>query len=99
MKSLKSEWKYMVNGKFIIIIFLAPLIVSLVMGYVFSNNQINESNVAVIDEDNSAYSRQLFSSLDASQYLQIGAVFHSAIDPNMLFFNEKFIAVVYLPRG
>ncbi|NHN31705.1 ABC transporter permease [Paenibacillus agricola] len=99
MRSLANEWFEIVKGKTIWTIFLVPLIVAVLFGYLFSNNQINETHLAIIDEDNSAYSRQLINNLDASQYIQVDQVFHSAMDPNMLFYNEKYAAVLYMPLG
>lgn len=99
MKSLRNEISLVVSGKFIISALIMPLIFATVFGYIFSNSQINESKLAVIDEDNSLYSRELINKLDASQYIEVAAVFHQTIKPEELLYNEKYISVLYLPRG
>ncbi|WP_426448524.1 ABC transporter permease [Paenibacillus sp. S-38] len=99
MKSQLSEWKYVLTSKFIPSILLAPLIMAAVFGYIFQNGQINEVPVAVVDEDNSLYSRQFTDKINASQYMDVAGVFHEAIAPETLMANEKYMAVVYLPRG
>ncbi|MDP4095852.1 ABC transporter permease [Paenibacillus sp. P96] len=99
MKALIDEWKHMISGKTVFILLLAPIIVSVVFGYVFKNNQINEAPVAIIDQDHSSYSSQLINKLDASQYVNVKSVYENNVDPNMLLYNEKYFAVIYLPSG
>lgn len=53
MQSLKSEWEFITSGKTLYVILLVPLLVAAVIGYVFSNNLINDAPVAVIDQDHS----------------------------------------------
>jgi len=99
MPSLKSEWEFITSGKSIYVFLLVPLLVAAVFGYVFSNSVVKEAPVAVIDQDHSSYSRQLIEKLDASQYIQIERIFHEPIQPDRLFYNEKFVAAIYLPQG
>ncbi|MDF2960737.1 MAG: hypothetical protein K0S39_2472 [Paenibacillus sp.] len=51
LSSFREEWNFMLRGKYIIKALLTPLILALVFGYLFSQNQLNESKIAVIDED------------------------------------------------
>ncbi|MFB5760825.1 ABC transporter permease [Paenibacillus medicaginis] len=99
MKALIDEWKHMLGGKSVFILLLVPIVVAAVFGYVFKNSQINEAPVAVIDLDHSAYSSQLMTKLDASQYIHVKRVFENDTDPDMLLYNEQFSAVIYLPDG
>jgi len=98
MKSLIEEWKYVASGKYIIVIMIAPLIAALFFGLMFSKNQISKSPIVVIDEDHSAYSRQLISKLNASQYMKVTNVFANRMDPTTLLANEKAVAVVTIPN-
>jgi len=98
MKSLIEEWKYVASGKYIIIIMVAPLIAALFFGLMFSKNQISKSPVVVIDEDHSAYSRQLISKLNASQYMKVTNVFANRMNPTTLLANEKAVAVITIPN-
>lgn len=99
MKSLRDEMTHIASGKFVFSALIMPLIFATIFGYIFSHSQINESKVAVIDEDNSPYSYELINKLDASQYIEVAAVFHQTMQPDDLLYNEKYVAVLYLPRG
>ncbi|RKP53921.1 ABC transporter permease [Cohnella endophytica] len=98
MKSLTEEWKYLAGSKYLIAIFIGPLIAALFFGLMFSKNQINKSPIVVIDEDHSAYSRQLIAKFNASQYMKVTNVIASRMDPDTLLANEKAVAVIMLPN-
>ncbi|OPA80987.1 hypothetical protein BVG16_01160 [Paenibacillus selenitireducens] len=98
MNSLIEEWKYVKASKFLKGIFIGPLVAVLFFGLMFSHNQINKSPVVVIDEDHSAYSRELISELNASQYMHVVNVFASRMDPEALLANEQAVAVIMLPN-
>ncbi|WP_314586807.1 ABC transporter permease [Paenibacillus terrigena] len=97
MNSLIDEWKYVKGSKFLKGIFIGPLVAALFFGLMFSHNQINKSPVVVIDEDHSAYSRELITKLNASQYMQVTNVFASRMAPEDLLANEQAVAVIMLP--
>lgn len=99
MRALLEEWNLMISGKFVRKAFITPLILALVFGYLFSHNQINKAPIAVIDEDNSLYSQQFINKVNASQYIEIETILHQDVDPEVLLYNEKYMAVLYLPRG
>lgn len=99
MKSLRDEFSQLFKGKYIILALVVPLIIAAMFGYIFSNNQITEGKLAVIDQDNSLYSQQLIDRLNASQYVDVTAVFLHAVKPDELLYNEKFMAVLYIPQG
>ncbi|OXM86770.1 ABC transporter permease [Paenibacillus rigui] len=99
MRSQLDEWRYALTSKFIPAILIAPLLVAALFGYMFQNSQINEAPIAVVDEDNSLYSRQFTDKMNASQYMHVTDVFYQAVQPDTLLANEKYMAVIYLPRG
>lgn len=99
MKAIIDEFKLILNGKFIFIIIIAPLIISAAFGYVFKNNQLNEAPVAVVDMDHSTYSQHLIEQLDADQYIDINYITYNYTDPNDFLYNEKYLGVIYLPAG
>ncbi|HZG17827.1 MAG TPA: ABC transporter permease [Candidatus Bathyarchaeia archaeon] len=99
MNAFREEWNRMTSGKYAITAIIVPLVVAAVFGFLFSKNQINESNVAVIDEDNSLYSKQLIDKINASQYMHVSNVYHQAVKPEELLYNEKNLAVLFLPQG
>lgn len=99
MKSLRDEWCHIVNGKFIILIMIVPLLVALIFGYIFKNSTVQEAQLAIVDLDHSNYSSELIEKLDTSQYIQALAVFDNAVEPDLLLYNERFAGVLYLPEG
>lgn len=99
MKALIDEIKLILNGKFIWIMLIAPLIISAAFGYVFKNNQLNEAPVAVVDMDHSDYSQQLIEKLDADQYINIKYITYNYMEPNSFLYNEDYFGVIYLPAG
>jgi ABC-2 type transport system permease protein len=99
MRSQLDEWRYVLSSKFIPAILIGPLIIAALFGYMFQSGQINEAPIAIVDEDNSLYSRQFTEKVNASQYLQVTDVFHQAVQPDTLLANEHYMAVIYLPRG
>ncbi|WP_411348653.1 ABC transporter permease [Paenibacillus sp. WLX2291] len=99
MKALIDEIKLILNGKFIWIMLIAPLIISSAFGYVFKNNQLNEAPVAVVDMDHSDYSQQLIEKLDADQYINIKYITYNYMEPNSFLYNEDYFGVIYLPAG
>ncbi len=99
MKAIIDEFKLILQGKFIWIMLIAPLIISAAFGYVFKNNQLNEAPVAVVDMDHSDYSQQLIQKLDADQYIDIKYVTYNYMEPNSFLYNEEYFGVIYLPAG
>jgi len=98
MKSLIDEWKYVTGSKYCHLIFIGPLVAALFFGLMFSQNQITESPIVVIDEDHSSYSRQLISQINASPYMNVTNVYASRLNPEILFANEQAVAVIMLPK-
>lgn len=99
MRAFIDEWKHLFNGKLVYIMLFVPIIVAATFGYVFKNNQLNDASIAVVDLDHSNYSRGLINKLDASQYINVRYVQENEADPNLFLYNEKFLAVIYLPAG
>lgn len=98
MQQLKEQF-FKLDRKMILSALIIPLIVAAIFSYIFSNNQIIESKVAIIDLDNSNYSRQLIDKMDASPYIAVNSVYNKAIEPDQLLYNEKNLAVFSLPKG
>jgi len=97
MKSLIEEWNYVRGSKYAVAILIAPLVAAIFFGLMFSKNQINRSPFVVIDEDHSAFSRQLTAAFDASPYMKVTNVFPNRMDPETLLANEQAVAVIVLP--
>ncbi|MFD1956452.1 ABC transporter permease [Paenibacillus thailandensis] len=99
MKAFIEEWRLLISGKSVIVFIVMPLVMAAVFGYSFKNSQINEAPLAVVDLDHSKYSRELVEKLDASQYISVEGVYDNVIEPDMLFYNQHYVAALYLPAG
>ena len=99
MRQIKEEIKRMLDKKEIIKALIVPLIMAIIFSYIFGNNQILEAKVFVADLDNSSYSRQLIDKLDASSYIQVAKVINTPVEPDLILSNDKYQAVLSLPRG
>lgn len=99
MEQIKDEFMRMVHNKEIIKSFIIPIIIALLFCYIFSNNQILEADIFVIDQDNSNYSRQFIDKLDASPYIKVGTVINTPVELDLIFTDDRYLAVVSLPKG
>jgi ABC-2 type transport system permease protein len=99
IKSLTDEWNHLRGSKWIIVIFVAPLIAALFFGLMFSRNQLSETPVVVVDEDHSSNSRQLIEQINASPLMEVTNVFPNRLSPDILLANEQAVAVIAIPHG
>ena len=101
VNALKDEFQILFSGKspYHKMAFLIVLIVTTVFSLSFSNRYINEGKIAVLDFDNSRYSREFIGKLDASPYVNVQTIINSVMQPETLFYNGKHLAVVYIPKG
>lgn len=99
IKSLTDEWNHLRGSKWIILIFVAPLVAALFFGLMFSRNQLSETPVVVVDEDHSSYSRQLIELINASPLMEVTNVFPNRLSPDILLANEQAVAVIVIPHG
>lgn len=58
-----------------------------------------EAPVAVVDLDQSRWSAALVEKLNASPSLSVRAVVHSPSDPRAMTRGDRFVGVVYIPKG
>ena len=98
---IADEVKYLFSGQgmpYEKVSILVAMVVTLVLGTMLGNNVARDARVAVIDLDNSAYTRELTNRIEASQYMEVTAVLSTPVDPTELFYQDRAIAVVYFPR-
>lgn len=70
--ALHNEWMYIFrNPKMMAILFLVPILYTLLFGYAYSGNQLKEVNTVVIDHDQSQLSRQIIQAFQESETFQI----------------------------
>lgn len=95
--SLRDEMKFLFPYQ--MLAFLVPIVVAVLLGVLLSSNTHHHAPVAVIDLDNSRYSRELIEKFAASPDMKITAVIHAPVEPDTLFYQDANIAVIYLPQG
>ncbi|MEN6567632.1 MAG: ABC transporter permease [Veillonellales bacterium] len=101
MHSLKDELAFFVSGKgmpYEKVSLVVAIVVTVVIGIFLANNYTQDANVAVIDLDNSKYSHEIIEKMNASPFIKISAVLNMPAEPTSLFYRDKNIAVVYLPK-
>lgn len=78
---------------------LIAMVFSFIMSILLAGNYGRDAEVAVIDLDNSAYTRSLIERIDSSPYMRVTAVLNTPTDPATLMYKDEAYAVVYLPQG
>ncbi len=102
VNSLRDEIRFLFSGQgmpYEKVCLMVAAVVCIVLGTMLSSNISNDAKVAVIDLDNSAYSHELTSRIDASEYMEVTTVLNTPVDPTTLFYRDQAVAVVYFPRG
>ena len=101
MNSLKRELAFLFSGMgmpYEKVAMIVAVVCAVLFTVLLGNNYIQDAPVAVIDLDNSKYSHQVIDKMDASPYISIDTVLHTAVNPKSLFYRDRFAAVVYFPK-
>ncbi|MBQ7629372.1 MAG: ABC transporter permease, partial [Selenomonadaceae bacterium] len=78
---------------------MVAMVISVILSVMMSGNFSKDAPVAVIDLDNSKYSRELITKINASEYMKVEEIINVPTNPEELFYRDKFDAVIYLPQG
>ncbi len=78
---------------------MVAMVITVIMSVILSGNIAKDAKVAVIDLDNSAYTRELINRIDASEFMKVTAVLNTPQDPKELFYQDRAVTVVYFPQG
>ena len=101
-KSLLDELKFLFSGKgmpYEKVCIMVAMVISVVLSVLLSGNFSENAPVAIIDLDNSRYSRELINKIDASEYMEVTAIINSPMNPEELCYRDKVVAVVFFPQG
>ena len=101
-KSLLDEVKFLFSGKgmpYEKVCIMVAMVISVVLSVMLSGNFSKDAPVAVIDLDNSRYSRELITKIDSSEYMKVTSILNSPVNPETLCYRDKVVAVVFLPQG
>ena len=99
--SFRDEVKFLFSGKgmpYEKVCLTVAMIISLGLSVLLAGNFAKDAPVIIIDLDNSRYSRELITQIDASEYMQVREVINVPANVNKLFFSDGAVAVIYLPE-
>ena len=102
MNSLRDEIKFLFSGQgmpYEKVCIMVAMVITVFMSVLLTGNIAKDAKVVVIDLDNSAYTRELTSRIDASEFMKVTAVLNTPQDPKDLFYQDRAVTVVYFPRG
>lgn len=102
MNSLKDEVKFLFSGHgmpYEKVCLMVAMVVTVILSVLLSGNIAKDARIAVIDLDNSAYTHEMISRIDASEFMKVTAVINTPVDPKTLFYEDKAVAVIYFPPG
>lgn len=101
MHSLKDEIAFLFSGRgmpYEKVAIMVAVVCAVVFTILLGNNTIHNAPVAIIDRDNSRYSREIIDEIDASPFIDVKDIIHTAVSPESLFYNDRYVAVIYLPQ-
>ena len=72
LNTIKNEWNLMLKEKMIfIVVFAIPVIAGFIFGYEFSGNQLKNISMAVVDQDNSSFSRMIIQQFNENETFNV----------------------------
>ena len=102
MNSIIDEVRFLFSGRgmpYEKVCLTVAMVISVILSVLLAGNFAYKAKVAVVDLDNSAYSREVITRMNASEYIDVTAVFNMPTDPQDLCYRDANVAVVYLPQG
>jgi ABC-2 type transport system permease protein len=101
LNSLRDEVNFLFSGMgmpYQKVALMVAVVCAVFFTFTLGNNTVQEAPVAVIDLDNSKYSHELTETINASPFMQVKAVFYTPMDAKTLFYNDKYLAAIVLPK-
>lgn len=102
MTSFRDELKTLLSGHgmpYEKVAFMVSLVITVVFTLMLGMNFAKDTQISVIDLDNSRYSHELIEEMNNSRFLKIEAVYNTPINPQSLMYRDKNYAVVYFPEN
>lgn len=95
---LREEWRFIfTNKRLLLVLFAAPVVLTLIFGASYSSGTLTELAVAVFDEDDSQLSRQLIQAIDASPTLRVAEQVSSAAEVERAIDEKRVWAGIVIP--
>jgi len=100
IKSFKEEFKSLVTNKMnLLVLFVLPFLVVILLGVQLSKGVINNIPIAVINYDDSTFSRQLVEKFDQNEAFNVAYYPDSEQELEELMKNSKVRAGVIIPKN
>lgn len=78
---------------------MVAMVVSVLLSVMLAGNFSKDAPVVIIDLDNSAYTREMATRINASEYMEVTAIVNTPADPESFLYRDQAIAVIYFPQG
>lgn len=99
MKAMIWEYKFIFRDKAVLFSFVGvSLVVSFLYTYIYSNETLTQLPVAVVDMDNSTYSRQLLRMIDGSEQVQIQGYYADLLHAQIAFDQDQVRGIIVIPQ-
>lgn len=99
LNTIKREWDLMIKEKMIfILLIIMPLLVNILLGFEFSNGQIQHVPMAIIDQDNSSLSRMIVQQFVENETFAVKYFLDNSIEMKKLFDCSKVRVGMVIPK-
>ncbi|HEX9060690.1 MAG TPA: ABC transporter permease [Clostridia bacterium] len=99
LNTLKNEFLYALKNKIVfVIVFIIPIAVNFLLGYVLYNNQIRNVPMVIVDQDNSQLSRTISQQFKESEIFNVKYVSEHSGDVEKFFKEGKVRVGMIIPN-
>jgi ABC-2 type transport system permease protein len=103
---MKLFWRLMIrelqlfssNSLAVLIFIGAPVIYSLLIGFVYKNASLKDLPIVVVDLDNTSLSNKVIDALDDNQYLKVAKIQYETSQLREELVRDNFVGVVTIPE-
>ena len=100
MRSFKEEWHNLLENKMnLIMLFIMPIVIVILISTELSSGVIEDIPMAVIDYDNSSFSRQLIESFDQNNTFSVISYAEDELEMENLIRNSNARVGMIIPKG
>ncbi len=98
-KAIKKEWNVMIHEKMILLILIIiPLMVNILLGVQFSNNQIQHVPMVILDQDNSSISRMITQQFVENESFDVKYFVDTSMEVKKLMDNSSARVGMIVPK-
>lgn len=97
--AIQEEWAHIWKDKRLLaILFLVPLLYSALFGFIYTQHKVTEIKTIVMDEDQSALSRQIIQAFEESETFRIASVAHSEQEVEQALAAGEAVVGLFIPN-